>query len=74
MKEELGDVLFSVCNLARHLGVDAESAVEGTTSKFSRRFRAVEAAAKVRGRSLRDMSLADMDALWEEAKVAEAKA
>ena len=74
VKEELGDVLFSVCNLARHLGVDAESAVEGTTAKFSRRFRAVEAAAKARGRSLRDMSLADMDALWEEAKAAEVKA
>ena len=74
VKEELGDVLFSVCNLARHLGVDAESAVEGTTSKFSRRFRAVEAAAKARERSLRDMSLADMDALWEEAKAAEDKA
>ena len=74
VKEELGDVLFSVCNLARHLGVDAESAVEGTTAKFSRRFRAVEAAAKARGRSLRDMSLADMDALWEEAKASEAKA
>ena len=73
VKEELGDVLFSVCNLARHLGVDAESAVEGTTSKFSRRFRAVEAAAKARERSLRDMSLADMDALWEEAKAAEDK-
>lgn len=74
VKEELGDVLFSVCNLARHLGVDAESAVEGTTAKFSRRFRAVEAAAKARERSLRDMSLADMDALWEEAKAAEVKA
>ena len=68
VKEELGDLLFSVCNLARHLGVDAESALEGASAKFSRRFRAVEAAAKDAGRSLRDMSLAEMDDLWEAAK------
>ena len=71
VKEELGDLVFAVCNLARHLGVDAESAAEGATAKFSRRFRAVEAAAKERGRSLRDMTLEEMDALWDEAKGAE---
>ena len=68
VKEELGDLLFSVCNLARHLGVDSESAVEGTTAKFARRFRAVEAGAKAQGKSLKDMTLAEMDALWESAK------
>ena len=68
VKEELGDLLFSVCNLARHLGVDAESALEGSSAKFSRRFRAVEAAAKARGRALKDMTLAEMDALWDEVK------
>ena len=68
VKEELGDLLFSVCNLARHLGVDAESALEGTSAKFARRFRAVEAAAKGQGRSLKDMTLAEMDALWDQAK------
>ena len=68
VKEELGDLLFSVCNLARHLGVDAESALEGTSAKFARRFRAVEAAAKAGGRNLKDMTLAEMDALWDEAK------
>ena len=68
LKEELGDLLFSVCNLARHLGVDAESALEGASAKFARRFRAVEAAAKAQGRSMKDMSLAEMDALWDEAK------
>ena len=67
-KAELGDLLFSVCNLARHLGVDSESALEGATAKFSRRFRTVEAAAKAEGRNLKDMSLAEMDALWNEAK------
>ena len=71
VKEELGDLLFSVCNLARHLGVDSESALEGTTSKFSRRFRAVEAAAKAQGKPLKDMTLAEMDALWDAAKKAE---
>ena len=47
VKAELGDLLFSVCNLARHLGVDSESALEGSTAKFARRFRTVEAEAKV---------------------------
>ena len=68
VKEELGDLIFSVCNLARHLGVDSESALEGTTSKFARRFRAVEAGAKAQGKSLKDMSLVEMDALWDKAK------
>ena len=68
VKGELGDLLFAVCNLARHLKVDAESAVELTTSKFSRRFRAVEEGAKEQGRQLRDMTLAEMDELWERAK------
>lgn len=68
VKEELGDLLFAITNLARHLKVDSESAVEGTTDRFSTRFRTVEAAAKAQGRSLKDMSLEEMDVLWEEAK------
>ena len=71
VKEELGDLIFAVCNLARHLGVDAESAVELTTSRFSRRFRAVEQGAKAQGRSLKEMTLEEMDALWDEAKKGE---
>lgn len=71
VKEELGDLLFSVCNLARHLGVDAESALEGTTAKFARRFRTVEAGAKAQGRLLKEMTLDEMDALWDEAKQGE---
>ncbi len=71
VKQELGDLIFSVCNLARHLKVDAESAVELTTSKFSRRFRAVEAAAKNGPKPLKDMSLAEMDELWDKAKSGE---
>ena len=63
VKEELGDLLFSVANLARHQKVDSESALEISIAKFSRRFRAVEAAAKAEGRSLKDLTLAEMDAL-----------
>ena len=68
VKEELGDLIFAVANLARHLKADAESALENTTAKFSRRFRHVEAAAKEQGKSLKDMTLDEMDALWEAAK------
>ena len=68
VKQELGDLLFAVTNLARHLKVDSESAVEGTTERFSSRFRAVEAAAKAQGKNLKEMSLEEMDQLWEEAK------
>ena len=64
-------MLFSVCNLARHLGVDAESALEGTSAKFAQRFRAVEAGAKAQGRSLKEMTLDEMDALWNAAKGSE---
>ena len=71
VKAELGDLIFSVCNLARHLHVDSESAVEMTTAKFARRFRTVEAAAKAQDKSLKEMSLAEMDALWDAAKRAE---
>ncbi|MGN0852318.1 MAG: nucleoside triphosphate pyrophosphohydrolase [Kiritimatiellia bacterium] len=68
VKEELGDLLFSVTNLARHLKADSESALEGTTAKFARRFRAVEAGAQAAGRNLKDMTLAEMDELWDQAK------
>lgn len=71
VKEELGDLLFAVANLARHLKVDSESALEGATARFSERFRAVEAAAKAQGRTLGEMTLDEMDVLWEEAKRAE---
>lgn len=72
VKEELGDLLFAVCNLARHLGVDAESALELTNTKFSRRFRSVESGAKEAGRDLKEMTLEEMDELWEKAKEGEA--
>ena len=68
---ELGDVLFSLCNLARHLGCNPEVALAGTTDKFQRRFAAVERACDYR---LQGRSLAEMDAAWEQAKAAERQA
>lgn len=68
MKEELGDVLFSLINYARFLQVDAEAALEQTNKKFMYRFQAMESKAGEKGLSLMDMSLAEMDALWNEIK------
>lgn len=68
---ELGDLLFAVVNLARHLDVDPETALRGTNVKFERRFAAIESALAAKGRSPQDATLAEMDALWNEAKVAE---
>ena len=68
VKRELGDLLFSVANLARHLGVDSESALELSTAKFARRFRAVEADAKARGKTCKELSLGEMDAIWNRVK------
>jgi MazG family protein len=72
VKEELGDLLFSVTNLARHLKVDSESAIEGTTRKFARRFRAVESHAKALGKDLKEMTLEEMDEIWDRVKTDEA--
>ena len=66
--EELGDLLFACVNLARHLGVEPESALRGANAKFSARFRHVEAALAESGRSAEDVGLAELDRLWEEAK------
>jgi len=65
---ELGDFLFSVINVARKYGINPDNALERTNAKFICRFGYVEAKAKEAGRSLRDMTLAEMDALWDEAK------
>ncbi|WP_370814629.1 nucleoside triphosphate pyrophosphohydrolase [Butyricicoccus pullicaecorum] len=66
--EELGDLLFAVVNVARFLKTDPEDAINRTTDKFIRRFAQVEQAAKDVDRSLSEMSLAEMDALWDAAK------
>ncbi|HEY2981867.1 MAG TPA: nucleoside triphosphate pyrophosphohydrolase [Anaerolineales bacterium] len=68
LAEELGDLFFALVNLARWKRVDAESALRQTNIKFKRRFAYVENEAKTRGKPLLDMSLEEMDALWEDAK------
>lgn len=67
-EEEFGDLLFSVINASRLYGVDPEAALGKTCEKFRRRFDYVEAATLAQGRSLGQMSLAEMDTLWDEAK------
>jgi ATP diphosphatase len=68
---EVGDLLFAVVNLARHLGIDPEGALRGANLKFERRFAAIERALADRGRSPEQATLAEMDALWDEAKAGE---
>ena len=71
IEDEMGDLLFAVTNLARKLGVDPEVALRRTNDKFTRRFKSVEAGAKANGKTLPDMSLEEMDALWNAAKMDE---
>ena len=66
--DEYGDVLFSMVNLARHIGVDAESALRAATAKFAKRFRAVEARVKAAGKDMKAMSLTELDAVWDAVK------
>lgn len=68
---ELGDFLFSVVNAARLYHLNPDTALERTNQKFTRRFNHVEAAAKAQGRDLGDLTLQEMDALWDEAKAQE---
>jgi ATP diphosphatase len=68
---EVGDLLFAVVNLARHLDADPEAALRQTNLKFERRFAAIERALAARGKAPQEASLAEMDALWNEAKAAE---
>ncbi len=68
---EIGDLLFAVVNLARHLQADPETVLRQTNLKFERRFAAIERALTARGKAPQDATLAEMDALWNEAKQAE---
>lgn len=67
-EEEFGDLLFSVINAARLYGVNPDNALEKTNRKFIKRFNYLESKAKEMGKSLKEMTLAEMDAIWEEAK------
>ncbi|MEI4487062.1 nucleoside triphosphate pyrophosphohydrolase [Frigidibacter sp. MR17.14] len=71
VEDEMGDLLFVMANLARHLKVDPEAALRRANAKFTRRFRAIEAALAEDGRRPEDSDLAEMDALWNEAKARE---
>lgn len=66
--EELGDLLFAVANLARHLKVEPEAALRAANGKFERRFRFIEQALREAGRPIENCSLDELDALWGEAK------
>ncbi len=68
VEDELGDVFFSLVNFARFLQVDAENALERTNKKFISRFTKMEAEALKDGKQLHDMSLEEMDAIWNRIK------
>jgi ATP diphosphatase len=68
---EVGDLLFAVVNLARHVDVDPESVLRATNLKFERRFAAIERALAQLGKTPKDSTLAEMDALWDAAKAQE---
>lgn len=71
IREELGDVLFVIANLARHLKVDPEEALRHTNAKFERRFRIIEARLAERGKTPEQSDLEEMDAIWNEARMAD---
>ena len=69
--DEVGDLLFAVVNLARHLGVDPEGALRGSSAKFERRFRSIETELARRGLSPDQAGLDEMERLWQAAKADE---
>src|ERR1051326_7023755 len=69
--DELGDLLFTIANIARKLNVNAEEALQSTNRKFRRRFESMEASVRADGRNLDQLTLEEMDSLWDEAKAAE---
>jgi uncharacterized protein YabN with tetrapyrrole methylase and pyrophosphatase domain len=68
MREEVGDLLFTLANLARKLDLDPEAALAGTNRKFRHRFEQVEKGLAARGKNTAEATLAEMDELWEAAK------
>jgi MazG family protein len=69
--DEIGDLLFSIANIARKLDVNAEEALQSANRKFMRRFESMETSVRSNGRNLDQLTLEQMDALWDEAKAAE---
>ncbi|HPE34340.1 MAG TPA: nucleoside triphosphate pyrophosphohydrolase [Bacteroidales bacterium] len=68
MEKEFGDLLFSLVNYARFIGVNPEDALERTNKKFLRRFKYIEEKSRLQGKELKEMTLKEMDAFWDEAK------
>src|SRR5258706_2304175 len=71
VEDEVGDLLFTIANIARKLNVNAEEALQSTNRKFTRRFESMESHVRESGRNVDDLTLEEMDALWDEAKAAE---
>ena len=71
VQEELGDLLFTIANIARKLNVNPEEALQATNRKFMRRFEAMERAVRSKGKNLDQLTLEEMDRLWDDAKSAE---
>lgn len=69
--DEIGDVLFTIANIARKLSISPEEALQSTNRKFTRRFEAMEQKVRDSGRNLDQLTLEEMDALWDEAKASE---
>ncbi|MFZ2493888.1 MAG: nucleoside triphosphate pyrophosphohydrolase [Thermoanaerobaculia bacterium] len=69
--EEIGDLLFTIANIARKVNVNAEEALQATNRKFMRRFEAMETVVRASDRALDQLTLEEMDGLWDEAKAAE---
>ena len=69
--DEIGDLLFTIANIARKLNVNAEEALQSSNRKFMRRFTSIEQSARDSGRNLDQLTLEQMDALWDQAKAAE---
>ena len=65
---EFGDLLFTMVNVARKLGINPEDALRGTTGRFEARFRMMEQKVRADGRALRDLPMEDLDRYWEAAK------
>ena len=71
LEEEIGDLLFNLANLARHLGVDPEVALHRTNAKFTRRFEAIEDRLTERGKTPATSDLAEMDSIWNEVRMSD---
>jgi len=67
--DELGDLLFAAVNVSRFIGCDAEEALQKSTARFAERFKACEELALERGRKLNDLTMSELDSLWEEVKI-----